>query len=260
MVIDEDRGLLYAVSYPRDHMIVYDIEKRKRTDLGRIGSVNPQVLFIDKKHRIWTTSDYGRLVRYDPAVRRLIHSPYLLPRDDRYQTGWHNVFYDAVASPDGECVYALTWNVSPRLFRVWMHEGEWGRTEDLGPVSQPHDPYDAFPINADHAGGLVFGRDGMLYYAACRWKDMAYSAQSGKYDGVEGVLWRMNPDTLEREEAGRFVRDDGYVVHYISRGAIDGNGNLFFGTAINPWPVAITKVHVPEERKKGPNPPLRKWG
>ena len=31
---DEERGLLYAISYPRDHFIIYDLHTRKRRDLG----------------------------------------------------------------------------------------------------------------------------------------------------------------------------------------------------------------------------------
>ncbi|HPO09543.1 MAG TPA: hypothetical protein PLZ55_12800, partial [bacterium] len=58
---DEERGLLYALSYPRDHFIVYDIAKRTMRDIGRIGSINAQVLFLDRKHRVWTTSDHGHL-------------------------------------------------------------------------------------------------------------------------------------------------------------------------------------------------------
>ena len=95
---DEERGLLYAMSYPRDHFIIYDIKKRTRRDIGRIGSVNPQVLFIDAKHRVYTSSDYGRLIRYDPQKDRLETSPYILPHNPEYQTGFHSVFYDAVAS------------------------------------------------------------------------------------------------------------------------------------------------------------------
>ena len=63
---DEERGLLYSLSYPRDHFFIYDIARRKSRDVGRIGSVNAQALFLDRRHRVLTTNDDGRLVRYDP--------------------------------------------------------------------------------------------------------------------------------------------------------------------------------------------------
>ncbi len=78
---DEERGLLYALSYPRDHFIIYDLKKRTRRDIGRIGSVNSQALFLDKKHRVWTTSDYGQLVRYTPETGRLEYSPFVVPHN-----------------------------------------------------------------------------------------------------------------------------------------------------------------------------------
>ena len=81
---DEERGLLYSLSYPRDHLFVYDIAKRERRDLGRIGSVNAQALFLDARHRVWTTSDYGRLIRYDPDKDRIETSPYVLPHNPEF--------------------------------------------------------------------------------------------------------------------------------------------------------------------------------
>ena len=68
---DEERGLLYALSYPRDHFIIYDLAKRKARDVGRIGSVNAQALFLDKRHRVLTLNDDGHIVRYDPEKDRL---------------------------------------------------------------------------------------------------------------------------------------------------------------------------------------------
>ncbi|NLF40019.1 hypothetical protein GX586_11270, partial [bacterium] len=199
---DEERHLLYALSYPRDHLIVYDIRRRARRDIARIGSINAQALFIDKRHRVWTTDDFGHLVRYDPADGRVSRSPFVLPHDPVHQTGWHSVFYDAVASPGGECVYAVTWNGNPFLMRIWPDEGEWGRVENLGPATPPHDrtlPEDYFVA---HAGGLVFGGDGELYYVASRWHGDFPSNEvatrlvgSGAERRIEGVVWRLHPGT-----------------------------------------------------------------
>ena len=90
---DEERQLLYAMSYPRDHFIIYDLKTRQRRDMGRIGSINAQTLFLDRKHRVWTTNDYGHLVRYTPETDRLEVSP-IRCRTPTIQTGWHSVFYD----------------------------------------------------------------------------------------------------------------------------------------------------------------------
>jgi len=257
---DEERGLLYALSYPRDHFFIYDIKRRLRRDVGRIGSINAQALFMDRSHRVWTTDDYGRLVRYDPETDRLERSPYVLPHDGAYQTGWHSVFYDVVGSPDGECVYASTWIAGPRLMRIWPNEGEWGRVEDLGPATQGRDL--TFPMAklVDHCGGLTFAGDGMLYYGASRWQDGVTDARSAELGQMEGVIWRLDPETIEREEVAVLARPDANA-QYVPRGAADHNGDLFFGHVGRPTPVGIFKVHMPADRKReNAHLPIRMWG
>ena len=259
LLIDEERGLLYALSYPRDHFIIYDLERRKRRDVGRIGSINAQVLFLDRRHRVWTTDDYGRLVRYDPDRGRLERSPYRLPHDPRFQTGWHSVLYDAAASPDGSCVYASTWIAPPRLMRIFPEEGEWGRVEDLGPATQDRDPTLPLSMFLDHCGGLTFAGDGQLYYVASRWRDPEYNPMGPDHKDREGVVWRLDPETLEREEVALLERPDQFA-QYVSRGAVDRNGDLFFGH-VGPKPTGIFKVWMPADRKrKDAHLPIRIWG
>ena len=259
LLIDEERGLLYALSYPRDHFIIYDIEKREGRDIGRIGSVNAQLLFLDRRHRVWTTDDYGHLVRYDPETDRLETSPFALPHNPQFQSGWHSVFYDAAPSPDGDCVYASTWIAQPRLMRIWPNEGEWGRVEDLGPATQERDP--TLPVNMflDHCGGLTFAGDGQLYYVASRWRDERYNPLPADHKAREGVVWRLDVDTLERDEVARLERPDEFA-QYVSRGAVDHNGDLFFGH-VGPRPTGIFKVWMPERRKRpDAHLPIRIWG
>ncbi len=257
---DEERGLLYALSYPRDHFIIYDLVTRKRRTIGRIGSVNAQTLFLDKKHRVWTTSDYGRLMRYDPEKDRLETSPYVLPHDPDFQTGWHSVFYDVVACPDGESFYAVTWIARPHLMRIWPCEGEWGRVDDLGPTTQPRDPTVPVSTFLDHCGGLTFAGDGQLYFVASRWRDPVYNPMPPERKDWEGVIWRLDPRTDEKQEVGLLERPDGFA-QYVSRGAVDRNGDLFFGNVGRPHPVGIFKVTMPDHRKKkNAHLPIRIWG
>ncbi len=256
---DEDRRLLYALSYPRDHFIIYDLKTRKRRDVGRIGSINGQTLFLDKKHRVWTTDDYGHLVRYTPDKDRLEVSPFVLPHNTVYQTGWHSVFYDVAPSPDRTCVYASTWNPNPYLMRIWPDEGEWPRVEDLGPATQERDLTVPENMFKDHCGGLTFAGDGKLYYVASRWRDPAYNPMDQSRQEREGVVWRLDPVTLKREECTRLVHPDG-PAQYVSRGAVDHNGDLFFGH-VGMRPSGIFKVSMPANRKKkDAHLPIRMWG
>jgi hypothetical protein len=256
---DEERSLLYALSYPRDHFIIYDLKKRSRRDMGRIGSVNSQALFLDKHHRVWTTSDYGHLVRYTPEKDRLEHSPNVLPHNPEFQTGFHSVFYDVAADPGGDCVYAVTWIANPCLMRIWPNEGEWPRVEDLGPVTQKRDPSVSKDTFIDHCGGLLFAGDGHLYYVASRWRDPVYNPMPPDHKEREGVVWRLNTSTLEREEVTRLEHPTS-LAQYVSRGAVDHNGNLFFGH-VGSRPSGIFKVEMPPERKReNAHLPIRMWG
>ena len=255
---DEERRLLYALSYPRDHFIVYDLKTRQRRDIGRIGSINSQTLFLDKKHRVWTTNDYGHLVRYTPETGRLEISPLTIPHNPAWQTGWHSVFYDVAPSPDRQCVYAVTWSPNPYLMRIWPDEGEWPRVEDLGPATQGRDP--VFPISMfqDHCGGLTFAGDGQLYFVASRWRDQLNPMDATHKDN-EGVVWRLDPATLRREEVARLEHPNGSA-QYVSRGAADHNGDLFFGH-VGSRPCGIFKVSMPaDRRKKDAHLPIRMWG
>jgi hypothetical protein len=255
---DAEVGRLYALSYPRDHLIVYDLAKRQPRDVGRIGSINAQVLFTDRRHRVWTTDDYGHLVRYDPASDRIERSPYVVPHNPQYQTGWHSVLYDAAPSPDGEWVYAVTWNGSPTMMRIAPDRGEWGYVESLGPVTPENDRTIPENFFTDHCGGLTFGGDGCLYYVASRWQG-DYHASPGVTEGLEGVVWRLDVRTLEREEVAVLHKPSG-PAQYVSRGAVDAAGDLFFGN-VGHKPVGMFKVTVPTDRKRAnAHLPLRMWG
>ena len=256
LCLDEERGVLYAVTYPRDHFVSYDIKRRVLTDHGRLGSVNAQVIFLDRKGRAYTSNDYGRLVRYDPEGKRLEELPHTMPHE-HYQSGWHSVLYDAVASPAGDCVYLSTWIARPHLARFWPEEGEHGRLEDLGSLTQERDatlPFDTF---LDHAGGLVFGADGLLYYCASRWPArITQSVEDEKGEAYAAVM-RLDPDSLEREQVTT-LRRDAAPSQYISRGARDRNGDLYFAH-VGWQPVGFFKLSM-GVKGKDKHLPLRMWG
>jgi hypothetical protein len=259
LLFDEERGTLYALSYPRDHFIAYDVRTRTSRDIGRIGSINGQTLFLDKSHRVYTTNDYGHLVRYTPGKDRLEVSPSPLPHDRAYQTGWHSVFYDVAPSPDRECVYASTWIPAPRLMRIWPHESGWPRVEDLGPATQDGDRTLPQSMFQDHCGGLTFAGDGQLYYVASRWRDARYNPLPPPHQEMEGAVWRLDPVTLKREIVSLLKHPTGFA-HYVSRGAVDRNGDLFFGH-IGYHPAGVFKLAMPaNRRKKNAHLPIRVWG
>ncbi len=259
LCLDEERERLYAVTYPRDHFVIYDLARQELRDVGRIGSVNTQALFLDRKHRVFLTNDRGRFVRYDPAADRLEELPVHIPYD-WFQDGWHGVLYDAVADPEEDCVYAVPWMVAPRLMRYWPADGPHGRVEDLGPVTQACDRHHPVSMSLEHVGGLVFGCDGWLYFVKATWSPGSERNMDFRHAvDVRGVLMRMDPKTLVQEEAGVLERPDGSS-GYVSRGARDRHGHLYFGH-VGKVPVGLFRVAMPAAaRAADAHLPLRPWG
>ena len=92
-----------------------------------------------------------------------------------------------------------------------------------------------------------------------QWRDDRHNAFLSTDPNTKGIVWRLDPGTLEREPVAELVRP-GHNAQYVSRGAIDRNGDLFFGH-VGPSPVGLFKMHMPEDRKKpDAHLPLRMWG
>jgi len=258
MALDPDRGKLYAISYPRDHFWIFDIGTREIRDLGRLGSVNSQGIFTDRKGRVFTTNGSGQLVRYLPDEDRLEELPIYLPHHSSV-TSWHTVIYDVVASPDGDCVYGIPWDSNPHLFRYWPDDGRYGCMENLGPVHQERDVTHPVAFLLDHCGGLVFGADGMLYYATSRWNSGDELRMNWEFPiDTEGVVVQMNTETLEKRDFAR-LQEPTQRCHYVSRAARDSLGNLFFGQVPRPIPAGISRLQM-DAKGENLHLPIRTWG
>jgi hypothetical protein len=263
---DDERRRFYAVGWPRNHFLAYDLDGGELTDHGRIGAINPQAIWLDARGRAHTTDDYGRILRFDPDRERLEELDLFLPRAD-YANGWHHVVYDAVASPDGESIFGVPWTVQPHLFRHWPLDGPEGRIEDLGPATQiERDRHHPISFFQDHVGGLVFGADDMLYLCTSRWDPATTSARrrsdvDGHFiDMCRGVLVRFDPETGEKLDVAELDRGDEKSSHYASRGAMDRNGDLFFGNVLGS-PSGIFRVAMDCAEPPGADGlQMRLWG
>ncbi|MBN1865067.1 MAG: hypothetical protein JW808_09210 [Victivallales bacterium] len=260
LCLDRERQLLFALTYPRDHFIVYNLKTRKLQDFGRIGSVNSQCIFLGNNGMAYTFADTGQLVRYDIDKRKLQECPLFFPHE-KCQNNWHGVLYDAVKDPFQNAIYAVPWKARPHLIRFWPDEGPLGRIEDLGQLTQASDTHFPISVNIGHVGGLVFGHDGFLYYVKSVWPDKKISIGKSKRQspGLSAILCRMNPVTLRHEEICSLTGGDG-PNYYVSRGARDIEGNLYFGK-IMASPSGIYRV---ENKNKDiiqkNNEYLRFWG
>ncbi len=257
--LDRQRRLLYAVGYPRDHFYVYQLDSRRRTDLGRIGSVNPQAIWMDQRGRAYTTDDYGRIIVCQPADGggwRLIDTDTYAPHAI-YQNGWHNVAYDVVAVPGTDAVAGAAWNVDPHLFLLTHHDELADmKMENLGPSSPGIDGYGDRGFNGDHCGGLVFSAGGELLYCA------SLSDTSGSvFPSRSAMLKAINLQTHRVRDICQLTDNAGVEIPYISRTIRIGPRHLVMGV-VGQMPTGILHVELDGELAQGPlaATPRRYWG
>ncbi|MDD5484172.1 MAG: hypothetical protein PHP98_11085 [Kiritimatiellae bacterium] len=243
MAISNKRRMLYGISYPRNHFFTYHIDTRRLNDLGRIGSINPQCIFLDRGENAYTADDYGNIIRCDGDREELEETGVQIPHAP-FRNGFHNVPYDAAPSPDGESVYGLTWTFGERLFSYHFKQN---KLVDFGKACGEENG-EWFHIINSHAGGLVFGSDGNLYFTA--------NIPSARGKPTPHLIV-FNPDNGRREIIGE-IACDGKPADHISRSAADFNGNLYFAEVGN-RPTKLFK-YAGAAGKKFTGKIMRHWG
>ncbi len=227
MALAQNRKKIYGLSYPRNHFFVYDLKTREVSDIGRIGNINPQCVFVDNDENAYTTDDYGKIIKYDANRNELADTGIMIPHASA-RNGYHNTLYDVTPSPDGKSVYGTTWTWGQRLFRFDFKDNH---LEDFGKAYGEED-YSWDHIIHSHVGGLVFAPDGKLYFAV----------NLPTETGCRPSLVSFDPATRKRTIVGA-IEVDGNPGDHISRGACGSDGNLYFAEAGN-TPTKLFKCDV----------------
>jgi len=254
--LDEKRGLIYVVGYPRNHFMVYDLNRKRLADYGRIGSVNPQAIWLDPDDNAYTTDDWGRILKFDRRLDKLFETNQRVSHPV-YQDGWHCVVYDVVAAPDPSVVYGVTWNAFPHVFKYDMGDGPEGRVIDLGPAHPEYNGFEHGNINAHHAGGMVFDEDGTLYYGVNRLHTHLSERTGDQVGHSQAHFVKMDVATGLVEDMGPLVSGD-HPVRYFARGMPAANGDLVFSTACC-VPTRLYRYR-PNTTRKPQQIRLRRWG
>jgi len=255
MALCEENRKLVGVTYPRDHFYVFDLETNEYRDLGRIGDINPQSVFLDREENAYTVDDYGYVIKCDTKSEKLSHLDVRLPYAN-YRDGSYNLIYDSAPSPDDDSIYGVHWNVDirsldNRLFRYDPFDGPEGTIHDLGWAYRPEEAGPAWSdFQNHHTGGLVFGADKFLYFATyVHWRE-----PKGMY------LIKMNVSTLEREEVGPIAGPDGVVAQYIAKSTVGYDGNLYFAScASRPTRIFSYRPKIKTENRLAWRD-VRRWG
>ena len=255
LALDKHRQKLYSCTYPLNHFHVWDLRSRKDTDYGRIGAVNPIVLWTDPDGNGYTCNDFGRVLRFDAEAQKLEELDQFAPHP-AFQKGWHNVSYDVVACRDPWQVAGVVWNGFPHLWLYDMRDGPQGSMKDLGPIHQGLTGHEPNEINRSHAAGLCFGPDGHLYFSAMtEWQDKGVPISH---------LIRMDIATGERKDLGPLYDPElKAYVWYVAR-AVWITKQDMIGAVVGRTPTGIVHVHFDKNELTDLGDPafnrMRLWG
>jgi len=263
MALDEKRRVLYGITWPRNHLYAYFLDERRYEDLGRIGDVNPQAIFLDRDGNAYTTDDYGFFLKVDAetlAIRGLrCKCPHTI-----YHSGWHNVPYDVVPAPDWSCFYGTDYGYESRLWRFDPYAGPDGHVEDLGRAYGPPELKTEPLLEFWQVRGLVFGMDGKLYMVTrlgseVREEDLR-RIQGWDIPRAEQNLIRCDVKTGERELLGT-VRFDDFYPRAIASATPDFYGNLYFASAgFSPTGFFVYRPHNAGTQKVFGWKDIKQWG
>lgn len=240
MAYDEKRRKLYGITWPRNRFYVYYVDERRYVDLGRMGEVNPQAVFLDEQGNAYTTDDYGFILKCDADTDELVRTRVKCPHMF-YRNGWHNVPYDVVPSPDGKTLYGVDWGYENIIWNFDPSKPDDEAMKSFGRAWGPDEWRTDRWMENYQVRGLVFGADEKLYFAArCGW---------GEACGIQHLL-RMDMQTGEREVLGQIDFPGRRDIH-IASATPDFFGNLYFAEAgAKPTSLIIYRPDYVEPGKK----------
>lgn len=212
--IDPETDLLYAITYPQAHFIIYDPSKNEMQDLGRLASSHvPRVLFTDWWGNCYYTDWRQRLVKYEKDKKTLLFDRNSLPAFE--DTPGSKIITGITAYAKDEknkIIYLITYGAKILAFHP-LEEGI-GCVEDLGGVADTGDQ----PEWGPYVPNLNFGSNGNLYY---------FVGGHGNYikEGI-GLLMEFNPETHARTIIREFPSDE--LAEATGSDIKDKYGNMYF--------------------------------
>lgn len=213
IALDIPGGLIYGVTYPQAHFLVYDPKSNRLRDLGRLGSPHvPRCVFQD-----WWGNGYyvdwrQRLVKYERQTGRLLFSADSVPAfpgtpASMIVTGIPTYATDRARG----LIYLLTYSNMVVSFQP-LQRG-------IGPVRALGPTYDSERLPPPgYSPNLALGDNGKLYY---------FIGGHGRYAVQDTtLLMEFDPATRKKREVLRFPIE---VISEVSGCDVkDEQGNLYF--------------------------------
>jgi hypothetical protein len=214
VAVDRVTGLVYGVSYPQVHFLVYDPDKNDLRDLGRLGSDHvPRILFSDQWGNGYYLDWRQRLVKYERSQGKLVFASESLPAFPG--TPGEYIITGVTASAENHrkgIIYLITYGA--KLIAFHPQEEGIGRFEDLGGLvdGESDEPWGPYCPN------IGLGANGRVYY---------FLGGHGSYvEPDTTVLMEFDPVTRKREVVMRFGLDE--ISEVTGNNVADSEGNLYF--------------------------------
>lgn len=218
--IDPKTGVLYGITYPQAHFLVYDPAKNHLRDLGRLASSHvPRVLFTDWWGNCYYVDWRQRLVKYEKHNDSLVFARESLPAFP--DTPGSKIITGVTAYAKNEAkgiIYLITYGA--KLIAFHPEKEGIGKVEDLGGVIDTGNAVAWGP----YVPNLNIGKNGRLYYIIGGHgnyvlKDKTVLVEYNPATGKKTIL-REYPITAMTEATGSDIRDK--------------EGNLYFAARRNP--------------------------
>lgn len=218
--IDPKTGMLYAISYPQAHFLVYDPAKNHLRDMGRLASSHvPRVLFTDWWGNCYYVDWRQRLVKYETSQDSLVFARESLPAFPGTPGSKIITGITAYAKDEAKgIIYLITYGA--KLIAFYPEKNGIGKVKDLGGVIETGEA-DAW---GPYVPNLNIGKNGKLYYIIGGHdnyvvKDKTLLVEFDPTTGKKTILQEY-PSTVVTEATGVNVRDK--------------DGNLYFAARRNP--------------------------
>lgn len=129
LMLDEKRGYLYGITFPKSHFFRTNLQGREFVDFGRISSWYPLSMVFDRYGNIFTSDFNSRLIKYDVEKEQITFSdsfPYSNSWNKSKRCSW---IADMCMGPD-EKIYGIHYS-NDHLFRFDPYADK-SEFEDLG--------------------------------------------------------------------------------------------------------------------------------
>ena len=230
--IDEDRGLLYFASYPRNHLCQFNYKERQLRDLGRLGQENAFGLELDASGNVWTSDDLGRIVVYSPKTETIEETDLMIPlKPGRRRQG--NYIRRMTRGPDGR--FHGVGNKGMRLFTLCPEERS---LEDHGCI-----------LGSEVLTNYHFPNLPPAKAMACTDPDILYLAFGGDGAYIDQIpvpnLVRYDLETRSTEELGKFIDSNGRPCWIPQCALFSASSNaIYFGMQHAMGPLLLWEVNL----------------